>query len=142
MSSLRQIRQALRGPARQAIIFSALISLGVAQANPSDILAGYAAKAGSPPSAERGQKFFTQKWKGNLFESCAECHTLMPTGRGRDQTSEKPMTALAPAANPKRFTDAARVENYFRLNCKDVVGRECSAQEKADVIAWLISLKP
>ena len=65
-----------------------------------------------------------------------------PTGKGKDQTSEKPIAPLAPAANAKRFTEPGRVDNYFRLNCKDVVGRECSAQEKADVLAWLISLKP
>ncbi|WP_299509996.1 DUF1924 domain-containing protein, partial [uncultured Limnohabitans sp.] len=27
-------------------------------------------------------------------------------------------------------------------NCKDVLSRECSAQEKADVLAYLIKLKP
>jgi hypothetical protein len=48
----------------------------------------------------------------------------------------------APAFNPKSFTDAAKTEKWFRRNCNDVVGRECSAAEKADVLAWLMSLKP
>ena len=30
----------------------------------------------------------------------------------------------------------------FSMNCRDVVGRACTAGEKADVLAWLISLKP
>jgi Domain of unknown function (DUF1924) len=120
-----------------------LIGLGPAQAaTPAEILAGYAEQAKSTPSPERGQQFFTRKFKGNLFESCTDCHTATPTGRGKDLSSEKLMSALAPAANSRRFTDLARVENLFNLNCKDVVGRACSAQEKADVLSWLISLKP
>jgi hypothetical protein len=48
---------------------------------------------------------------------------------------------MAPAFNPQRFTDAAKVDKWFRRNCKDVLARECSAAEKADVLAWLLSLK-
>jgi hypothetical protein len=124
------------------LLVLAALAAGTARANPNEILAAYVAKAGAAASPERGQAFFTQKRKGNLFESCADCHTAMPTARGRDQASEKTIPPLAPAANPKRFTDASRVENLFQVNCKDVVGRACTAQEKADVISWLISLKP
>ena len=46
------------------------------------------------------------------------------------------------AANAKRFTDRTAVELNFRMNCKDVVGRECTAGEKADVLSWLLSIKP
>jgi Domain of unknown function (DUF1924) len=44
-------------------------------------------------------------------------------------------------ANPKAFTDSAKVDKWFRRNCKDVLARECSAGEKADVLAYLNSLK-
>ena len=50
--------------------------------------------------------------------------------------------SMAPAFNAERFTDAAKVEKWFRRNCNDVVGRECTAAEKADVLAWLSTLKP
>ena len=49
---------------------------------------------------------------------------------------------LAPAAHARRFSDAAKAEKWFRRNCNDVLGRECSAAEKADVLAWLNTLKP
>lgn len=52
------------------------------------------------------------------------------------------IAALAPRFNPERFTDNAKTEKWFRRNCNDVVGRECSAAEKADVLAWLLTLKP
>ena len=54
----------------------------------------------------------------------------------------KPITALAPAFNPERFSDPAKVEKWFRRNCNDVADRACTPAEKADVMAWLISLRP
>ncbi len=48
---------------------------------------------------------------------------------------------MAPAANPRVFTDTAKVDKWFRRNCNDVAQRECTAQEKADVLAFLIGLK-
>jgi hypothetical protein len=37
--------------------------------------------------------------------------------------------------------DAAKTEKWFRRNCNDVMHRECSPAEKADVIGWLRTLK-
>jgi mono/diheme cytochrome c family protein len=111
-------------------------------ATPAELLAAYAAKAGATPSAERGQKLFTTDFGRQMGFRCASCHGPVPLGRGKDEVSEKPIAPLAPAANPARFTDKAKVENAFRMNCKDVVGRECTALEKADVMTWLLSLKP
>ena len=119
-----------------------VLSGEAAAATPAEIMSAYAAKAGMSPAAERGEKLFISKNKGGAFESCTDCHTASPTRTGRDQVTEKWMPALAPAANARRLTDTARVEAAFRLNCKDVLSRECSAQEKADVMSWLISLKP
>lgn len=111
-------------------------------AAPAELLAAYTAQAGAPASAERGQKLFTTNFGRDFGWSCSTCHTATPTGAGKDDLTGKPIAPMAPAANPKRFTDRSRVDHQFRLNCKDVVGRECSAGEKADVLAWLISLTP
>ena len=90
-------------------------------------------------SAARGQRFFLSK-HGNDW-SCASCHTSDPTRGGKHDVTGRAILPLAPAANPKRFTDAAKAEKWFRRNCRDVVGRECSALEKGDVLAWLGSLR-
>ena len=107
---------------------------------PADMLAGYAQAAGQAPQAVRGQQFFDathgKEWR------CSTCHTKQPTAEGTHASTHKAITALAPAANPKRFTDSAKTEKWFRRNCNDVLGRECTAAEKGDVLAWLISLKP
>jgi len=120
----------------------ALLTPAARATTPAELLAAYTAQAGTPPVPERGQKLFTTNFGRDLGFSCSSCHGAVPTGNGKDQVSEKSIAPMAPAANPKRFTDKAKVEFAFRLNCKDVVGRECTAAEKADVLAWLMSLKP
>ncbi|MFO1217190.1 MAG: DUF1924 domain-containing protein [Burkholderiaceae bacterium] len=118
-----------------------LAALGTAHATSGqDLLAGYTRQAGAAAAAERGQAFFNathgRQW------SCASCHGSAPVGTGKHASTGKPIGALAPAANAERFTDPAKVEKWFRRNCNDVLGRECAPAEKADVLAWLMSLKP
>ena len=89
-------------------------------------------------SAARGEKFF-KATHGNEW-SCASCHTPSPLAAGRHAKTGKDIAPLAPAANPQRFSDADKVEKWFRRNCGDVLGRDCSAVEKGDVIAYLLSV--
>ena len=103
-------------------------------------LAHWQAQAGGSASAARGQAFFVAKPQGDL--SCASCHGQPPTAAGRHASTGKSIAPLAPAVNPERFTDTAKVDKWFKRNCKDVLSRECSAAEKADVLAYLASLKP
>jgi hypothetical protein len=46
---------------------------------------------------------------------------------------------MAASANPARYSDPAKVEKWFRRNCNEVLGRECSAQEKGDWLSYMIS---
>jgi hypothetical protein len=89
-------------------------------------------------SAARGEQFFNvlhgREW------SCATCHSADPRQAGRHATTGKNIAPLAPAANPDRFTNPATVAKWFRRNCNDVLGRPCTATEKGDVLAWLLSL--
>jgi hypothetical protein len=106
---------------------------------PAEQLAAFTAQAGAAAQPARGQQLFTTK-HGKEW-SCSSCHTDMPTVDGKHASTGKVILPMAPAFNPKRFTDTAKTEKWFRRNCKDVVGRECSAGEKADVLSWLLSLK-
>jgi len=89
-------------------------------------------------SAARGQQFFNAT-HGNDW-SCSSCHTLSPQRPGKHVKTGKDIAPMAPAANPQRFTDAAKTEKWFKRNCNDVLGRVCTAQEKGDVLAYLMSL--
>lgn len=129
------------GAARRLLILAAATVAATAAhaASPTDLLATYTAQAGAPASPARGQQFFTTR-HGHEW-SCASCHGVAPTGPGRHAATGKAIGPLAPAANPVRFTDAAKADKWFRRNCNDVVGRPCTAAEKADVLSWLIGLR-
>jgi uncharacterized membrane protein len=127
---------------RKLSFLLALLLAGVAgaqAATPADLAAGYAAQAGAAPAAARGEQFFTSR-HGREW-SCTSCHGTPPTQSGKHAATGKTIAALAPASNAERFTDSAKTEKWFRRNCNDVVGRECTASEKADVLAWLMTLK-
>lgn len=114
-------------------------SLQAMAATPPELLAGYSVQAGQPANAAKGEVFFKashgQEWQ------CTSCHGKSPLAGGRHASTDKAIEPLAPVANGKRFTDSAKVEKWFRRNCKDVLARECTAAEKADVLAWLMSLR-
>ncbi|MBU1237719.1 MAG: DUF1924 domain-containing protein [Gammaproteobacteria bacterium] len=107
---------------------------------PSQIGDSYAAIQGARFRATpaRGAEFFTRKFSvSEKFPSCSTCHTENPMEAGRHAITGKTIKPLSPVANTERFTDPAKVEKWFRRNCKEVVGRECSADEKANFIAFL-----
>lgn len=124
-----------------AALLAAAHVVPVAQAaSPAELLATYSAQAGTAAVPQRGQQLFTSR-HGREW-SCASCHGELPTRPGAHAATGKPIGPLAPAFNPERFTDAAKAEKWFRRNCNDVIGRACSAAEKADVLSWLLTLKP
>jgi uncharacterized membrane protein len=110
-----------------------------AQTTPAEQMAAYVAQSGQPAQAARGQEFFTAKHGKDW--SCSTCHTAKPTVEGKHATTGKVIAPMAPAFNAQRFTDAAKTEKWFRRNCNDVLGRECTAGEKADFLSWLLTLK-
>lgn len=112
---------------------------------PNDVLAiiQHDAGGGTPGfkgfSAARGEVFFKTTHGGEW--SCASCHTENPAALGKHAKTGKVVNPLAPSANAERFTDPAKVEKWFKRNCNDVLGRECSAQEKGDVLTYLLTIR-
>jgi hypothetical protein len=89
-------------------------------------------------SATRGEAFYKAK-TGDV--ACASCHGDSPKTAGKHATTGKAILPLAPSANPERFADAAKVEKWFKRNCNDVLKRACTANEKGDFIAYVLSVK-
>lgn len=93
-------------------------------------------------SAEAGNIFFHQErvHSEGTKVSCAVCHTSDPRNRGMTRAN-KEIAPLAPSKNPERFTDLLKVEKWFARNCRDVLERPCTAQEKGDFIEYMRSLR-
>jgi hypothetical protein len=138
---VNQLRKArFRVVASAAMLATLALASQSQGATPSGQLAAYSALAGTAPVPAKGDQFFNsthgREW------SCASCHGARPIQAGKHAATGKPIAAMAPAFNPDRFTDPAKTEKWFRRNCNDVVGRECTASEKADILGWLLSLQP
>lgn len=123
-----------------AALVSAAPTASTLAVTPAEVLDHFIVQAGEPADAERGEQLFGTRQGGRW--SCASCHGMPPTEAGRHAATGKAIAPLAPSSNGERFTDLAKAEKWFRRNCNDVLGRECTAAEKADVLSWLLSLKP
>ena len=90
-------------------------------------------------SAAAGESFYKNKHGGEW--SCASCHTDNPTATGKHAVTNKVIQPMSPSANPERFTDAAKVNKWFKRNCNDVLKRECTPEEKGNMLTYLLSVK-
>ncbi len=105
-----------------------------------DLLVQYAAAAKSAGfSAPRGQALHTQNFSGGKPDTpaCTSCHGKDPRGAGRTLAG-KTIEPVAASAVPTRYTDPAKVEKWFKRNCTEVLGRECTPQEKGDWLTFVI----
>ena len=131
-----------------AILFTAMLGLATASlAGPrEDLVAQYAAaaKAAAPAfaglSTARGQALHQQKSGAGKADtpSCTSCHSNDPRAAGRTPAG-KAIDAVAASVSPTRYTDPAKVEKWFKRNCNEVLGRECSAVEKGDWLSYMLS---
>lgn len=111
---------------------------------PGEIMAALQKEAATAPgfqgfSSARGENFFKSK-HGNDW-SCSSCHTDNPAASGKHAKTGKVIAPLAPSANAERFSSPKKVDKWFKRNCNDVLDRVCSAQEKGDVLAYLLTFK-
>jgi cytochrome c peroxidase len=130
------------------LIIGLLLSFNTFAAPPQELLKQYEVQAKQEHlafagfSAEKGATFFkTERLHSDGKKvSCATCHTADPRNQGKTRAN-KVIEPMAPIVNPKRFTDRAKVEKWFGRNCRDVLERACTAQEKGDYISYMLSIK-
>jgi len=130
-----------------ACLLTAFAFPAIAAAAPrDDLLSQYAAaaKAASPAfsgfSAKRGETLHLSKFTGGQPDtpSCTTCHGDTPRSAGRTPAG-KAIDPVALSVSPTRYTDPAKVEKWFRRNCTEVLGRECTPLEKGDWLTYAIS---
>ena len=127
-----------------ALLLATTATLSYAE-TPQQFLDVYAqeAKAQNPAfkgfSAKAGETFYKNKHGGEW--SCSSCHTDSPITEGKHAVTGKVIQPLSPTANPARFTDATKVNKWFKRNCNDVLKRECTPEEKGNLLTYLLSVK-
>jgi len=92
---------------------------------------------------ERGKQLWQQTYKGKApyqQRSCESCHGDDLTKLAKHIKTNKVIKPMALSVNPERYTNPKKIKKWFYRNCKWTMGRTCSAQEQADILAYLKSL--
>jgi uncharacterized protein DUF1924 len=100
----------------------------------------YQQQGGTSFSVEKGKELWEQKIthkKSPTSRSCASCHGSDLTTSGKHIKTSKVIKPISPTTSPSRFNDQAKIEKWFFRNCKWTWGRECSPQEKGDILRYL-----
>lgn len=130
---------------KKIVVLAAILASCTFAATPNSQMQQYLqelkVEAKTPFSADRGREiFFKQNIKDGKPISCTSCHTTDLKKSGENQKTGKTIKPLAPSANSHSLTDSAEVKKWLKRNFNDVYGRQGTAQEKGDVVTFLMGL--
>lgn len=125
-----------------SIALCAALSAHIATADVvDDLLNTYQAAGAKNFGAGKGDDLWHQSHpdpkQAGKTRSCATCHGEDLRAKGKHVRTGKVIDPMAPSVNKERLTDAKFIEKWFKRNCKWVVGRECTPQEKGDLLSYL-----
>ncbi len=109
----------------------------------SELEAEYQTQGAGPFSATAGEAFWNKNFidaKTGEERNCTTCHGTDLAKQGKHARTGKVIEPMAPSVNPERLTEVTKIKKWFIRNCKWTLGRECTAQEKGDVLAFLKNL--
>lgn len=76
-------------------------------------------------------------YSNNDGRRCTSCHADSPSQTGKHHKTGKPIDPMALSVNPARYQKRRKIEKWFKRNCMWTLGRQCTDQEKVDVLSWL-----
>lgn len=120
---------------------TALFATAASASPASDaLLAKYAAEGATKADMAKAKKDWTREVvvDGEKM-SCATCHGSDFSKAGKHHTTGKVIEAMSSKVTTDRYTEEKKIEKWFKRNCKDAWGRECTVQEKADFLTFLIA---
>ncbi len=92
-------------------------------------------------SAKNGEILFKTENIGreNKKLSCVSCHGSDLRQKAQNIFTGKDIDPLAPSVNKARLSDAKEVKKWLKRNFKDVFLREGTAEQKGDVLYYIMS---
>lgn len=107
-----------------------------------NLMAAYAKDAPLAFSSERGKQVWDQVGitKKGIKRQCSTCHSKDLAQQGKHYKSGKAIKAMAPSINPKRLIKEKKIKKWLKRNCKWTFGKECTAQQKGDILSYLNTL--
>jgi len=125
------------------MILALFVAAPVAMATPATdaLLAKYKAEGVTKIDAAKAKSDWTKEAKGEDGEpiACSTCHGTDFSKAGKHRKTHKVIDPMSTRVNTERFTDEKKIEKWFKRNCNDAWGRECTSQEKADFLTFLLA---
>ena len=92
-------------------------------------------------SAKNGEILFKTEniGKENKKLSCVSCHASDLRQKAQNIFTGKDIDPLAPSVNKARLSDVKEVKKWLKRNFKDVFLREGTAEQKGDVLYYIMS---
>ena len=122
------------------LALSGLLTAGTVQADTvDDLLSEYRTQGAGAFDSLNGEALWQRGYLSadGTERACTSCHSHDPRHPGRHATTSKAIDPMAPSVNPKRLSERRLVEKWFKRNCKWTIGRECTPQEKGDLLSFL-----
>lgn len=125
-----------------AVLLGAITGAPLAMAGPAieQALGNYQSQGAGPFSAAQGEQLWAASHpsaEDGKARNCGTCHGQNLSQGGKHARTGKVIKAMAPSANPESLSDVKKIEKWFKRNCKWTWGRECTAQEKGDLLSYL-----
>jgi hypothetical protein len=122
-------------PVFVTILLAGTVSPGLQADAVTEVQNLYRAQGAGPFHFDRGERL----WNSRLYQDrgCTDCHGADLKQPGQHLRTKKAIEPMAPSVVHSRYTDPARVEKWFGRNCKWTWGRDCTAQEKGDLLEYL-----
>ena len=92
-------------------------------------------------SAKNGEILFKTEniGKENKKLSCVSCHGSDLRQKAQNIFTGKDIDPLSPSVNKARLSDVKEVKKWLKRNFKDVFLREGTAEQKGDVLYYIMS---
>lgn len=130
---------------KQLFLMISLLAIAqMVQATPAtdELKQTYMQAGASVFSAERGKALWHKNGlnKQGMQRRCTSCHGGNLKISGKHYRSGKVIQPMAPSVNAKRFIKVKKIKKWLKRNCKWTFGKECSVQEKGDLLTYLSQL--
>ena len=123
------------------ILIALFLLLSQAQAGAVETLQQqYQAAGAGPFSATAGEAMWKKNYtdaKSGKQRNCQTCHGEDLNQSGKHAKTGKVIDPMAPSVNAERLTKVRTINKWFKRNCKWTLGKECSAQQKVDILTFL-----
>ncbi len=104
------------------------------------LMKNYQSQDAKSGNAQRGEQFWNKTFTGKppfTERSCKSCHSSNLKNKGEHVRTGKTLKPLAPSVNETSLNKVKKIKKWFKRNCKWTTGKECSAQVKADILAFI-----